>query len=309
MGTAILKGLLNTTATRGDSNPSITYTAWVRSQTSLERLQRALGEDGKQQVNCLYGGDVIASTITPADVVVLGFPPGELKAAFRTPGMADALRGKLIISLLAGVTYDQLEGALLDPYNRQAEPPPPPSEEDYHILRAIPSIGAQINDSVTLLAEAILLADTTLLAGTTTFATPSHRAVTTWLFNQIGQTYWLPESLMNEATAMTAACNALTIIAVDSIVDASVAEGIPRPAAMKLAAASMRSSAGMLLPSTSGGGGGGGGGMTPESLKEAMSVPRGITINSVLELERGHVRSAVSDAVRQAIRYTRNMSG
>lgn len=48
--------------------------------------------------------------------------------------------------------------------------------------------------------------------------------------------------------------------------------------------------------------------MTPESLKAAMSVPKGITINAVLALERGGARSAVSDAVRDAIRYTKNMS-
>lgn len=103
---------------------------------------------------------------------------------------------------------------------------------------------------------------------------------------------------MDEATATVAASHALTAVAIDAIVDASVAEGIPRSAAMKLAAASLRSSSGQLLA----------GGMTPESLKESMSVPKGVTINSVLELERGHVRSAISDAVRYAIHYTRDIS-
>lgn len=106
---------------------------------------------------------------------------------------------------------------------------------------------------------------------------------------------------MDEATALGAACNALAIVAVDAVVDAGVAEGIPRSAAMQLAAASLRSASGLLLP-------GGGCGMTPESLKAAMSVPKGITINAVLALERGGARSAVSDAVRDAIRYTKNMS-
>lgn len=87
------------------------------------------------------------------------------------------------------------------------------------------------------------------------------------------------------------------MVAVDAIVDASVAEGIPRPEALKLAAACLHSSSALLVK----------GRMTVESLKEAMSVPKGITINSVLELERGHVRSAVSDTVRHAIHYTRSM--
>lgn len=87
-------------------------------------------------------------------------------------------------------------------------------------------------------------------------------------------------------------------MAIDAIFYASVAEGIPRSAAMKLAAASLRSSSGLLLA----------GGMTPKSLKESISVPKGVTIDSVLELERGHIQSAISDAVRYATHYTRDMS-
>lgn len=108
MGTAILKGL--STKTRQGGDPSVKYTAWFRSQTSLERLHHALGEDLKQ-ISCVGSGDLIETT-TSANVVILGFPPGELNAVFRTPGLVDALRGKLIISLLAGVFYGQLAKVL-----------------------------------------------------------------------------------------------------------------------------------------------------------------------------------------------------
>ena len=272
IGTAILQGLLN--KTREGGNPSVKYTAWVRSQASVERLQHALGEDRKH-VNCVGGGDVI-ETFRPADVIILGFPPGELDAVFGTEGLVDALRGKLIISLLAGVSYDQLAEALH--YLTKAR-------LTHHVMRVIPSIGAKINDSVTLIAE-------------TVYAGQEQQKVTALIFQQCAQSQWLPDSLMHEPTAATAACNALIMVAVDAVVDASVAEGIPRGPALKLAAASLRSSSGLLL----------GGGMTPESLKESMSSPKGITINSVTELERGHTRSAISDAVRHAIHYTRNMS-
>ena len=272
MGTAILKGLL--TKIRQGATPSVEYTAWVRSQTSLERLQHDLGED-HSRVNCVGGGNLV-ETVTPADVVFLGFPPGELTAVFRTTGLADALRGKLIVSLLAGVSCDQLAKVL----QRDTK-----AGSNHHVLRVNPTIGAKINDSVTLIAE-------------TAYAGHEQQEVTAWMFEQLGQSHWLPESLMDEATATGAVCNALTMVAVDAIVDASVAMGIPRPAAMKLAPAWLRSSSGLLLN----------GGMTPGSLKEAMAIPKGITINSVLELERGHARSAISDTVRHAIHYTRNMS-
>lgn len=271
MGTAILRGLL--AKPKENADPSLNYTAWVRSQTSLQRLRDDLG-DLQTQVNCI-GGEPIVDSISSADVVILGFPPGELDAVLATKGLIDVLRGKLIISLLAGVSCDRLASGLqLDRVTAQ----------NASIFRVIPSLGAKINDSVTLIAEPVQ-------------AGQDGQKVTGWMFMQLGEVQWLPESLMDEGTATGAACNALIMIAVDAIVDASVAEGLPRPAATKLAVASLRSASGLLMN----------GGMTPESLKESMSVSRGITINAVLELERGHVRSAISDGVRHAIRYTRDM--
>ncbi|KAI4199060.1 MAG: hypothetical protein LQ350_004882 [Teloschistes chrysophthalmus] len=275
MGTAILQGLLKRTQNTGNQ-PKITFTAWVRSQSSLERLQHELGE-ACGQVHCVAGGDVL-QILKPADVVILGFPPDVLKSASEAVGRdINALPGKLIISLLAGVSTDRLANFL----GRGMGPPYGPNT---HYLRVIPSIGAKINDSVTLIAE-------------TESAGPKEQKVGAWIFEQLGQVQWFPECLMNEATAVGAACNALMMVAVDAIVDASVAEGLPRSAALKLATSSLRSASGLMLN----------GGMTPESLKEAMSSPKGITINSVLELEGGHAHPAISDTVRHAIHYTRKM--
>ncbi|KAL9580660.1 MAG: hypothetical protein Q9212_004364 [Teloschistes hypoglaucus] len=274
MGTAILQGLLKRTQNAG-KQPEIKYTAWVRSQTSLKRLQHELGE-ACGQVHCVAGGDAL-EIIKSADVVILGFPPDVLRSVSDLPGMCATLQEKLIISLLAGVSTDQLVDAFGWGFGY-------PNGPITHYLRVIPSIGAKINDSVTLIAE-------------TKSAGPNEQKVGAWIFEQLGQLQWFPEPLMNEATAVGAACNALMMVAVDAIVDASVAEGLSRSAALKLATSSLRSASGLMLN----------GGMTPESLKEAMSSPKGITISSVLELERGHAHPAISDTVRHAIHYTRNM--
>jgi pyrroline-5-carboxylate reductase len=80
-------------------------------------------------------------------------------------------------------------------------------------------------------------------------------------------------------------------------VDASVAKGLPRAVALKLVANSLRSAAGLL-----------GSEMTPEELKAAMSVPYGITINTLLKLDRANIRFAIADTVGEAIDYTRSMA-
>ncbi len=129
MGIAILQGLL--AKIKDGSGPSVHYTAWVRSQESLDRLQQALGE-GQKHVKCVHGGDSV-EIVAPADAVILGFPPGELTVVFENTGLARALRGKLIISLPAGVSYDKLAQSL---------PSDKKTDSDYHMLRVIPSIGA-----------------------------------------------------------------------------------------------------------------------------------------------------------------------
>ncbi|GAB7328399.1 hypothetical protein MBLNU13_g00374t1 [Cladosporium sp. NU13] len=257
MGTSILKGLLRD-AQESEDGIKLSYTACVRSDASLNRLRNALGDCAKE-VHCQISGFTEAAD--KAEIVMLGVPPGELDNLFKTPGLAEVVQGKLIHS-----TGGKQEGFESD------------------VARVIPTIAAQVNDSVTLVAESNALRQ-------------EQQQLCTALFKRIGAVQPIPEDLMNEATATGAVCHAIAICAVDAAVDASVAKGLPRAAALSLAANSLRSAAGLL-----------GGEMTPEELKAAMSVPSGITINSVLKLDRANMRFAVADAVGEAIDYTRSMA-
>lgn len=275
MGTSILKGLLKEES-RAKNGLELSYTACVRSEASLDRLRNALG-DRADAVHCQISDFTEAAN--KADIVMLGVPPGELESISKTPGLAQAVQGKLIVSLLAGVSCAQVAATL-------SEQPESGKQEDFEpsVARVIPTIAAQVRDSVTLVAESKALRQ-------------DQQQLCTTLFQRIGATQLIPEDLMNEATATGAVCHAIAICAVDAAVDASVAKGLPRAAALSLAANSLRSAAGLL-----------GGEMTPEELKAAMSVPGGITINSVLKLDRANMRFAVADAVGEAIDYTRSMA-
>lgn len=277
MGTSILKGLLNTTTETSDGL-ELSYTACVRSDTSLSRLRQALSQNASR-VSCQVG--CFTESAQKADIVMLGIPPGELESFSKTPGISEALQGKLIVSLLAGVSCAQVAAACAEVRKSIGG-----SEKDYlpNVARVIPTIAAQVNDSVSLVAETDAIA-------------AEQQKLCTALFHRIGTVQHLPENLMNEATATGAVCHAIAISAVDAAVDASVAKGLPRAAALSLAANSLRSAAGLL-----------GGEMSPEELKAAMSVPSGITINSMVKLDRANLRFAVADTVGEAIDYTRSMA-
>ncbi|KAI5195150.1 hypothetical protein AUEXF2481DRAFT_5084 [Aureobasidium subglaciale EXF-2481] len=279
MGTAIIKGLLTSIPANNakSEGPVLEIHACVRSSDSFSRVQTLLGDE-VSRVNSVTSMDEWPDAVGKADVVLLGIPPDQITFLGKNQQVCDSLRGKLVISLLAGTSCQQVLDALTPPQKSDTEP-------CFDVLRVIPSIGAQSLDSVTMIAE-------------TDHASTEQKALGEWIFKQIGGINYLPEDLMDEATATHATCNALVMLAVDAMTDAAVAEGIPREKAMKLVAQSFRSAAGLLDN-----------GMTPESMKESMSVPRGITINAVLDLEKGGVRTGVQDATRNAIRYTRNMAG
>lgn len=266
MGTALLAGILS--ATKSDPGPVSKYTACVRSEAALERVRTELSPY-TDRVNFVLSDNVNAAK--EAQVIILGFQPNYLKNAIGNSDMAKALAGKLVISLLAGKSCQEI-----------AEVLETKSDAGTEIVRVIPSIGAQINESMTLIAE--------------TEMSDSNKKLVEWLFNQVGKIQFVPEDLLNTATAVSATCHALTATALDAVVDASVAEGIPREAALSIAAQCLRSSASIVQS-----------GMTVDAFKASMSVPYGITTNAFLQLDRKGVRSGVSDSVRYAVEYANNM--
>lgn len=263
MGTALLSGILESIA---GSSHDLRSAVTASSDASLERLRQKFAYH-KDRVDTITSDNVEAASTS--DVVVLAFQPQQLGEILSNSALVEALQEKLVISLLAGISVQQITQAI----HGRAD-----SGGQSRISRVIPSIGAQINESMTLIAATPL--------------SSSDRDLVDWLFQQVGRTQNVPEELVNTVTAVSAACHALTVVAVDAVVDASVAEGVARHVALDVAAQCLRSSSSLLQ-----------GHMSIESLKESMSVVRGITINALLQLDRSQVRSGISDSARHAIHY------
>jgi pyrroline-5-carboxylate reductase len=353
MGTALLLGLLNNINNNiirdddGTRRYDLTFSLSAPSRTSLDRLRRRFSSQGtsrssdtdqdgdqaqaqahdgefRRKVSSSKAVDLItadnATAAHDADIVILAFQPHQLAQVLADAALVRILRSKLIISLLAGVSCQQILEKLSnvqmpdDDDGGKANKPEPDSDSTtttIRIARAIPSIGAQINESATLIARNM---DTDTSADSNTSA---DLELVTWLFGLVGSTHVVPERQLDALTGISATTHALAVVALDAIVDASVAAGggVSRDMALAVATQCLRG-ASTLLRRPSGGNNNNGdednnnssnGGMTIEGLKEAMSVPGGITINAVLELERGRVRAGISDAVRFAVRYAEGM--
>ncbi|ETI21008.1 pyrroline-5-carboxylate reductase [Cladophialophora carrionii CBS 160.54] len=292
IGTAVLSGILKDIDT---TTHNLKFSLSAASQTTLDRLRHKFASQRyRDHVDVITADNATAAR--DADVVILAFQPHQLAQVLSDTVLVEILRPKLIISLLAGVSCREIldklspgglgvsDGSKAESETSSAQTgqPAPP-----RIARAIPSIGAQIKESATL------------LAGDTDLSGPDQGLVT-WLFGLVGAMHVVPERLLNAVTAISAATHALAVVAVDAIVDGGVVSGVSRPVAMAVATQCLRSASTLVR-------GGDEDGMTIEGLKEAMSIPRGITINALLELERGRVRAGISDAVRYAVGYAEGM--
>lgn len=272
MGIAILSGIM---ASLSDSSKTsegelplrlpTRFIATTRRTESAEKVRKALVGYEKP----LTISDDNLKAAQEADVVLLGCKPQMRKTVLGADGMQEALSGKMLVSILAGVTVEQLEEALYS--NASAQ------DERCRIIRAMPNTASLVRESMTVIntSEPPLK--------------PEQSQLITWIFNQIGQVTYLPPALMDASTALCGSGPAFMALVLEAMADGAVAMGIPRADAQRMAAQTMRGTTGLVLN-----------GEHPAILKDKVSTPGGCTIGGLLVLEEGGVRGTVSRAVREA---------
>ena len=215
--------------------------------------------------------------VQEADVVLLGFKPYQLKVILEEEGMREALAGKLVISILAGVPVSQIEDTIYPKVHGSPPFPPKIFENLCRIVRVMPNTASLISQSMTVIA-------------TSTPPLPKEdSALTSWMFSQVGRVIHLPPHLMDASTALCGAGPAYCALILEAVADGAVAMGIPRAAAQEMAAQTMRGAAGLVLN-----------GEHPAVLKDKVCTPGGATIGGLLVLEEGSVRGTVARSVREA---------
>ena len=206
-----------------------------------------------------------------ASTILLACKPKDLSPILLEPGVREALSGKLLISILAGVPVSQIEETLYGGPGLEA------GDERCRIVRVMPNTASVNGESMTVIASSI------------PSLPPAQSELVTWIFTRIGRVVHLPASAMDASTALCGSGPAFCALMLEALADGAVAMGIPRAEAQEMAAQTMRGSAGMVL-----------GGQHPALIRDKVSTPGGCTIGGLLVLEEGSLRGTIARGVREA---------
>ena len=294
MGIAILSGILtdlkapkiklSSVPASGTSTPIETvsppshlpsrFIACVRRAESAKRVKDALRKidpnifQGKHGVRILQNNNLLACQ--EADVILLCCKPYMVNDILAAEGIAEALSGKLLISICAGVPVLQMETALYGDGKTSVQ-------ERSKIVRALPNTASGIRESMTVIA-------------TSSPPLPeAMSAIVEWIFERVGKVVYLPSTTMDVSTALCGSGPAFFALMMEASIDGAVAMGLPRAEAQRMAAQTMKGTAEMVLQ-----------GEHPALLRDKVTTPGGCTIGGLLVLEEGRVRGTIARAVREA---------
>lgn len=283
MGTAILSGIFDSLAPldtpdhakaiapNDASAPAKLPTRFSACVTKAESGERIRKELEKYDTKITIHENNNLQAVQDADIIILGCKPHIAERILGNDAIRTALKGKLLISILAGMTEIEL-GKMIYPEGTK------PDFGACKIVRAMPNMAATVRESMTVI-------------GTSNPPLPEEtNKMVDWIFTRIGRIVHLPPANMDACTALCGSGPGFVAIMLESMVAGAVAMGVPREEAYMMAAQTMRGTTGLVLQ----------GGEHPAMVRDKVMTPGGCTIGGMLVLEEGGLRGTIAKAIREA---------
>ena len=228
----------------------------ARTRPTAEKLAAELGlACTADNAEAARGADILVLCLKPKDV---------LRACEGLAAKGAIAHAPLVVSIAAGVSTAALEEAL---------------GQRIPAVRAMPNTPCFIGKGMTVVARGA-------------HATEAHSAVALEIFSTMGRTMELEEKHMDPVTALSASGPAFLYVVLESLADGGVMRGLPRAAAIELAAQAALGAAEMVLQT----------GRHPAALKDDVTTPAGCTIAGILAMEDGRIRSVLARGIETAAR-------
>ena len=233
----------------------------LASDVSSERLALMRAQHGIRTTS--RNGDIPAYGL----LYVLAVKPQQLEAVLRELA-PQTTPGHLVVSIAAGKPTRWLESLL--PAGR--------------VVRVMPNIACLVGAGMNVYARGVR-------------APAADGAVVQELLECCGRAVELAEPLFDAVTALSGSGPAFFAYLLDRMVDAAVAEGLPRPEALLLAEQTMLGTARLLLEQRT----------EPADLAAAVTSARGTTAAGREVLESGAVARILAETIRAAAARSREL--
>ena len=209
-----------------------------------------------------------AEAVPGADIVVLAVKPQMLRSVMREVGPA-LEKGQVVLSIVAGATLRSLTTGL----------------DHAAVVRAMPNTPSQIRRGITVwTASSACTARQRELARSVLRAIGSEK--------EVGD-----ETFVAMATALSGTGPTYLFAVMEALIDAGVHMGFPRELAHDLVVETLIGSAEYAAQSE----------LHPAQLRNAVTSPGGTSAAAIYELEKGRLRTVLSDAVWAAYRRTQEL--
>ena len=199
--------------------------------------------------------------VRESSILVLAVKPQVVDKVLASVG-GEVRKETLVVSIAAGVPIALLEARL------------PPGTR---VVRSMPNVAALA-----------LAGATAIAAGTHAGASEMQSAKA--LFDSVGRTVTLDESLLDAVTGLSGSGPAYVMLIIEALADGGVKVGLHRDTALLLAAQTVFGSSKLLLDR----------GEHPGRLKDMVTSPGGTAIAGLHTLESGALRKTLMDAVESA---------
>jgi pyrroline-5-carboxylate reductase len=273
LGTPILRSLISSP---DDSKAHFSkYIACIHSVGSEQRLSSQFSDQKDAGKLIISRGNNIKA-VQDADIIMLGVDPSAVESTLKQDGIVSAMKGKLLISVAAGWSRENLEKLVSANSSNESE--------RTWVLRTLPNVAAQVSQSLTAIEDPA-----------EGFPT-RYMEIADAIFSQVGKAVHIAPRLMDATTAVGGSTPAFWAVICDAFIDAAVAVGLPRPIAQAQIYQSMKGTAEMLQS-----------GVHPGLLKDQGTSPEGCTIGGLMVLEEAGVRGHLGKALREAVTIARLM--
>jgi len=256
------------------------FIACVRTAQSAQRIRASLSQY-LFSITVLQNDNVGA--VNGANTVLLACKVASLADVLGGSGMRAALRGKLLISVLAGISAERLHNVLYDTSSATAEDT---SFPQCRFVCAIPNVAVRTRSSMTVIAMP------------STPLSNDAEALVQWLFKRIGHVKVVSESAIDAATVLCGAGPAFAALFLEALAAGVERAGIAPEEAAEMAARTLKGAADLILA-----------GESPVALRKAASTEGGVTAKGLSVLVEKGFKDSVIRAMEIAVERMREMSG